>query len=344
MAKKIRMLKPGTFTAMNGHTYSFSEADLRATAAAYDPTVFAAPIVKGHPTHDAPAYGRIYSAEFADGHLLGTPGKVDPAFAEEVNAGRFDNVSLSLYPPEHPSNPVPGVFYPRHLGFLGAMPPAVKGLGQVNLSEDEEGVIRFAEMDMTEMRDPKDEKQSPFNPVNKGATRMDMKERAQFCAECKDTCCKTCCPNDAISITTEKGAVIDPAKCCCCDNGCTKCCEACCMMEGPVRGMMVANYAEQERANRKRTNAEFVEGLVKEGKVLPANRLATIAVLDFCTTQAGGNIEFGEGSAKKTQSPAEAFRAILSSGPKLIQFGELGGGEEPGREQTEIPGDITRYV
>jgi len=40
---------------------------------------------------------------------------------------------------------VPGVYYLRHVGFLGAQPPAVKGLRPIELAEGEPGVIHFSE-------------------------------------------------------------------------------------------------------------------------------------------------------------------------------------------------------
>ncbi|OYW21050.1 MAG: hypothetical protein B7Z43_11640, partial [Sphingomonas sp. 12-62-6] len=46
-----------------------AEADLAATAAAYDPAKFEAPIVVGHPALDAPAYGWVRGLAFAEGTL-----------------------------------------------------------------------------------------------------------------------------------------------------------------------------------------------------------------------------------------------------------------------------------
>ena len=40
----------------------------------------------------------------------------------------FKKRSASFYPPGHPANPTPDRPYLRHVGFLGAQPPAVKGL------------------------------------------------------------------------------------------------------------------------------------------------------------------------------------------------------------------------
>ena len=42
--KPLQIFKPGRHTAMSGASLAFSESDLAASAAAYDPTVFQAPI------------------------------------------------------------------------------------------------------------------------------------------------------------------------------------------------------------------------------------------------------------------------------------------------------------
>jgi hypothetical protein len=44
---------------MSGQALAFSESDLQATVAAYDPAKHEAPLVVGHPTHDMPAYGWV---------------------------------------------------------------------------------------------------------------------------------------------------------------------------------------------------------------------------------------------------------------------------------------------
>ncbi len=59
--QRIEIFRPGTHTAMSGETIGFTEAQLRASAAAYDPAKHEAPIVVGHPRHDGPAYGWVKS-------------------------------------------------------------------------------------------------------------------------------------------------------------------------------------------------------------------------------------------------------------------------------------------
>lgn len=125
---------------MSGAVLAFSESDLAASAAAYDPALHEAPIVVGHPALDAPAYGWVKSVSFAADGLEAEPHQVDAAFAEMVSAGRFKKISASFFPPDAPSNPVPGVYYLRHVGFLGAQPPAVKGLRAPSFAEGDEAV------------------------------------------------------------------------------------------------------------------------------------------------------------------------------------------------------------
>ena len=58
MGKPIKLFKLGKAVAMNGQTYNFSEEQLRASAAAYNTNLHAAPLVIGHPKHDDPKSAR----------------------------------------------------------------------------------------------------------------------------------------------------------------------------------------------------------------------------------------------------------------------------------------------
>lgn len=143
----IHIFRPGRHTSMQGATIDFGESDLIATANAYDPARHEAPLVIGHPRADAPAWGWVGGLTADEGGLFATPRQLDPAFAEMVRAGRFKKVSASFYTPDSPHNPVPGVYYLRHVGFLGAQPPAVKGLAPVPVNfaegDTEEGCVSF---------------------------------------------------------------------------------------------------------------------------------------------------------------------------------------------------------
>lgn len=139
--KPIEIFRPGRFTAMNGEDVTITAADLEASAKAYDPAVHEAPFVVGHPKADAPAYGWAGSLRFAEGALVVDPKQVEPAFGQLVREGRFKKVSASFYKPDYPKNPKPGVFYLRHVGFLGAHPPALPGLKPIEFAAADEGCI-----------------------------------------------------------------------------------------------------------------------------------------------------------------------------------------------------------
>ncbi|MBH8611946.1 peptidase [Pseudomonas mohnii] len=143
--KPLHIFKPGTHTAMSGASYDFSESDLAATVRAYDPALHEAPMVIGHPKHDAPAAGWVKSLTATAQGLIAEPQQVDAAFAELVAKGSYKKISASFYHPDAANNPVPGVYYLRHVGFLGAQPPSVKGLRPIELAEGEDGVVEFGD-------------------------------------------------------------------------------------------------------------------------------------------------------------------------------------------------------
>ena len=141
----IHIFKAGTHTDMHGKKLPFTPDDLAACVKAYDPSVHEAPLVIGHPRTEDPAWGWVKALSLSGVDLMAEPAQLDPQFAEMVTDGRFKKVSASFYLPDSPSNPKPGVLYLRHVGFLGAQPPSVKGLKQVSFSEQEEGVVEFAD-------------------------------------------------------------------------------------------------------------------------------------------------------------------------------------------------------
>ncbi len=120
---------------------SFGAAQLQAIADGYDAAANPAPLVIGHPKMDDPAYGWVAGLAVEDGMLVANPERVEPSFAEIVREGRYAKVSAQFYPPDHPHNPKPGVHYLKHVGFLGAHAPGVKGLGTVSLADGEAGPL-----------------------------------------------------------------------------------------------------------------------------------------------------------------------------------------------------------
>jgi hypothetical protein len=142
----LQIFKAGTHRAMDGRELTFSVEQLEQIAAGYDPTSYEAPLVVGHPRTDAPAYGWVRGLRVVDGVLEAEPQQVDPQFAALVNEGRFKHLSVAFFAPNHPRNPRPGQYSLRHVGFLGATPPAVLGLRSAAFAGDDAGeLIEFGD-------------------------------------------------------------------------------------------------------------------------------------------------------------------------------------------------------
>jgi hypothetical protein len=125
---RLHIFRIGDHASSDGLEWVFTAADLKATAEAYNPATSEAPLVVGHPTGNAPAYGWVTRLVAEGPDLYAEFDQVDQALRDMVRAGHYKKISASFYTPTGPRNPAPGVFYLRHVGFLGATPPAVKGL------------------------------------------------------------------------------------------------------------------------------------------------------------------------------------------------------------------------
>lgn len=303
---------------MSGQALAFSESDLQATVAAYDPAKHEAPLVVGHPTHDMPAYGWVQRLQFSEAGLLAQPQQVNPEFAEMVQAGAFKKISASFYGPTAPGNPVPGVYYLRHVGFLGAQAPAIKGLATPQLThfaEAEEGVITFAEWDDvtvaglfrrlrewligkhgTEEADrvlPQYEVQS-LEQSAKDELRQTQSEAAPAFAQAP-----TATPPMENLMSAEEKALLQK-------------------MEQENQRLR-AELARQSQAQQHAANVAFCESLQAQGRLLPAYQGVVLATLDHFAAQPAP-VEFGEGEARTPL--AEGFKKLLAELPVQVQFGE----------------------
>lgn len=141
--KPIEIFRPGKFKAMSGQEIEFSATMLESIAKAYEPSVHQSPLVIGHPKLEDPAYGWVKALSFANSRLVAEPEAVVEEFAGVVAAGLYKNVSASFFTPDHPANPKPGNYYLKHVGFLGATPPAVSGLKPVSFASGGEKEVCF---------------------------------------------------------------------------------------------------------------------------------------------------------------------------------------------------------
>jgi hypothetical protein len=126
-----------------GEQGAYTEADLDAMAASYDPKRHEAPVVIGHPSTDSPAWG--WARGFRrDGNILKAQVDVAPELANLIKQRHYTKRSIAVYRDFQGT----GKPYVKHIGFLGATPPAVKGLADVHFAAGDDSssvVIEFSE-------------------------------------------------------------------------------------------------------------------------------------------------------------------------------------------------------
>ena len=114
----VEIFRTGSHTTSDGRVTYWGEDDLDQVVRNYDPNKHEAPIVIGHPKTNDPAYGWVEALKRVGSTLLAKFKQVDSGFAEKVKAGRYKKRSVSISPGNHLN----------HVGFLGAVAPAVSGL------------------------------------------------------------------------------------------------------------------------------------------------------------------------------------------------------------------------
>ena len=156
-APRIEIFASGQHKAVDGKAWAFDGQALDQIVQSYDFAANPAPVVVGHPTLDAPAYGWVKGLQREGDKILADLDQVEPAFAEAVKAGRYKRVSASFYPPDHAGNPTPGSWHLKHVGFLGAAAPAVRGVRPVAFAAEQQGCAEFAfineDHDMADKKD-----------------------------------------------------------------------------------------------------------------------------------------------------------------------------------------------
>lgn len=326
--KRIHIFKTGTHTDSHGKTLTFSESDLAAAVAAYDPNLHQAPIVVGHPKTDNPAYGWVQSLTADAANLFAMPEQVNPEFSEQVANGAYKKVSASFYPPDSPTNPVKGTYYLRHVGFLGAEPPAIKGLQPIEFSESDDAVtltVDFAEKttafdsfvsamrtlffgedtatDTTTYDQNTNDQNIKPEADNQKDSSMSDPATTPVPPVTPPTPATPPVPNAPPTDTTDKDATIAA-------------------LQAKLDAQAKAESTAKAQAVQKE-NADFSESLVTDGKIAPSDKSIITAMLDALDRDSShAPVEFGEGDkslplkaavkAKLTDANANTFSHLFS--------------------------------
>jgi len=267
--------------------------DLHRVVRNYDPTYHEAPETLGHRSDDQPAYGWLDGLMVDGDKLMARERQVDPKFDEARKAGKFKKRSAAFYTDD--SGQVTGL---RHLAWLGAGIPEVKGLEDVAF--DDHG-SKFITVDFGE--DDAVADKTMADQIKEGVK--------SFFAEMfgKPGEQKTFSEDDVKRVATEAATA------------------AAAPLQAEIAALKTqsAKFAEREAARAggevKQRAAAAIAQLKAAGKWVPAFEKMGLGLVFDELAKVTTTAEFGEGDAKKIVTPLQALVLFLEGLPKIVPGG-----------------------
>jgi hypothetical protein len=303
-----RIFRAGTHISSSGEEVTITEADLNETVNQYKAERHEAPVVIGHPSDNAPAYGWVSNLSVRNGELYADIGQVEQHFADAVRSGRYKKISASFYHPQSPVNPKPGVWYLRHVGVLGAVPPAVKGLGNAMFTEGDFVAFSSEELEFG-MGDNETVETVAEQPVTTETAQIDYAEISNELSR------KVAELESRVASFGEQEAAMQKRE------------QAIRDAEAQLVRQGIAMQLQ------KRVDSGVIQQSVVGGLQMFLESITTL-----------GTVDFGE----KKQTPVEFFLQFLDSQPRHdagVVFGEVAkDAETPKRSVHQFAEDISKYV
>ena len=341
--KFLEIFKPGRHIASDGSAVEFSDADVADIAAGYNPDIHEAPIVVGHPKTNSPAFGWVKGLLFDSGNkiLKAIPAQLNADFVEAVKSGAYKKISASIYTKDAPNNPTPGHYYLRHVGLLGAQPPAIKGLRAVEFAESEPTVeveLDFAETELAYndkgiarlFRNLKNFLIGKFSQEEADGiipeyALEEIAGGAEQVLHKEDKAATKADFTEGLAAPVAEELQADPET--------TKALQAAEAKAAELEAKLAKAQADKLAAD----NKEFCEACIKEGRLLPAMKKD---VLSFMDNLAGQELEFSEG-----KTPLADFKELIKKLPQVVNFSELTPVEESPKPKSayEIAAKAAQY-
>ena len=291
----------------------------------FDPKFHEPPVVVGHPRDNSPAFGWVESLKKTGDVLFAKLRDIVPEFGDAVKTGLYKKRSASFYPDGRL----------RHIGFLGGVPPAVKGLADLKFKTGEDEItFEFEEREFRQIggifrrlrefliekfgiddadkvvrtwdiedlkREPDDLAEPAFSEPKKEDLMEDIVEQLQAKLDRQ-----TLAFNENLA---EQEKQITKAK-----------------EEGKTEA--ATEFAEKERTAkrdaRKKEISTWCDTMVSEGKLTPALvKFGVPEILNFLA-DSDDVIEFGETKEKATMH--DRLKGLFETElPKIVEFKEIAG-------------------
>lgn len=283
----IEIFRAGRHVDDSGNAHEFTDQDVADMAASYQPALSEAPLTVGHPKDNLPAYGWVQRLVKTGASLLMDSHQVEPQFAEMVQAKRFKKRSASFYPPHSPNNPTPGKWYLRHVAFLGAQPPAIKGLKDFQFSESADDAVSFSEVVASS------EAQTHLNAGGDDQEKHRMNLEEQLAAA----------NADKVKLQADKEAAEQRAN---------------------AAEQQAASFAEKAKSDRRASYVSFADAQVKSGHLLPKDKLVAVEMMErLADANDGAPVEFSEGNTTHKVDPVTWLQGLIANRTAPVQFGEF---------------------
>ena len=265
-----------------------------------------APLVFGHPEDNAPAYGWVSDLrKAARGGMNFLEAKFDQvpdAVRDLVREGRYRHRSASFRRD--------GSL--RHVGLLGAVAPAVKGLAPLKFEED-------PDLATFEFREP--------HPIDRLLSRIRAWLTDIDVPDDMDRLKQDTGPDDSPAFTESREVVMDPKQ-----DEQTKQeiadLKAKLAAEQAARQAAEANFSEAQTRRKRQENETWTDQQVQAGALLAGEKAGVVNFLE-ALDQDPAEFEFSEG---KKAAPATWFKEFIEARGKHALFKEFTPAEGDTRE------------
>jgi hypothetical protein len=320
----IEVFRSGNYGAKG----SYTDADLDRMASNYDPALHEAPAVIGHPEHDQPAHGWVEGLARQGNRLLAKFKQLSPQLSDWLKSGAFKKRSISIYPDLNGKG-----IYLRHVGFLGAMPPEVKGLNDIPGFKETGGefiALEFNEEENAmEIKEVKDAVVAAFKEMfgkGEATPAASVSQAKQFSEEEAKGLIAQAVTEVKTFFTEQLTAANKTIE---------------------KLNTTVIEMSQQGASQAAKSQVQvFCEKL--GARYLPAFKEMGLVDLLESLNSSTVTLEFGEGESKKKQTQYEVLTGFLEQLPDLVNFDELAipkrGKTKSGirfNESEKTPADLT---
>lgn len=311
----IEIFRGGKQIDSNGREHD-GDAVIDRAIATFNASNHEPPVVVGHPKDNAPAFGWIEGLKKSGNKLLAKIKNVVPEFQAAVEKGLYKKRSASFYPDGRL----------RHVGFLGAAPPAVKGLADIGFEDGENQItFEFGETNPWTWQSIAD----VFRRLREWIIEKEGKDAADGIignwdikeVEAEKTNSQATKEKEEIMAYTEEQlqAKLDQQKKEFAEKLEAEKKQAADEAVKKVNAEFVEKTKQAARDARGKEITAFCDTMLKDGKIIPA--WAKSGLSEFMQNlEAEEVVEFSEG--KKT-SALDWFKNFLEELPKVVEFKEI---------------------